>query len=85
MAPGTREVDGIGALRPQALRERDLAEIRRKRRTNRMLVSMVLVFCACWIPLNAIHIAGDLLEKCVALRGVACTFPLHSNLQYSTV
>lgn len=76
---------GASALRPQALRERDLAEIRRKRRTNRMLVSMVLVFCCCWIPLNAIHIAGDLLEKCVPRTDcslVHCTV-LYSY--YSTV
>lgn len=79
---------GASALRPQALRERDLAEIRRKRRTNRMLVSMVLVFCCCWIPLNAIHIAGDLLEKCARTRtdcsqstALHCVQPLH----YTTV
>ena len=63
-ASAAGDANGLGALRPQVLRERDLAEIRRKRRTNRMLVSMVLVFCCCWIPLNAIHIVGDILDKC---------------------
>ena len=44
------------------VRERDLAEIQRKRRTNRMLISMILVFCVCWMPLNFIHITQDLLK-----------------------
>ena len=35
-----------------ANRERDEMEIRRKRRTNKMLIAMVTIFVCCWLPLN---------------------------------
>ncbi|KAB7495852.1 Prolactin-releasing peptide receptor [Armadillidium nasatum] len=31
----------------------------RKRRTNRMLISMVTIFGISWLPMNVIHLAGD--------------------------
>jgi len=34
-------------------------EIRRKRRTNRMLVAMVTIFVVCWLPLNVLHMAQE--------------------------
>ncbi|XP_014669822.1 PREDICTED: prolactin-releasing peptide receptor-like [Priapulus caudatus] len=37
-------------------RERDDQDIRRKRRTNRMLIGMVLIFAFCWLPLNTLHV-----------------------------
>lgn len=35
-------------------RERDEMEIRRKRRTNKMLIAMVTIFVICWLPLNLV-------------------------------
>ncbi|KAK2143436.1 hypothetical protein LSH36_840g01010 [Paralvinella palmiformis] len=40
-------------------RERDELEIRRKRRTNRMLIAMVSIFICCWLPLNVTHLTLD--------------------------
>lgn len=37
-------------------RERDDQDIKRKRRTNRMLIAMVLIFAFCWLPLNTLHV-----------------------------
>ena len=37
-----------------ANRERDEMEIRRKRRTNKMLIAMVTIFVCCWLPLNMV-------------------------------
>jgi len=34
-------------------------EIRRKRRTNRMLVAMVTIFVVCWLPLNLLHMVAE--------------------------
>ena len=34
-------------------------EIRRKQRTNRMLVAMVTIFVVCWLPLNLLLMAQD--------------------------
>ncbi|KAL8620583.1 hypothetical protein ACOMHN_063646 [Nucella lapillus] len=33
-------------------REREEQEIRRKKRTNKMLIAMVVIFMCCWMPLN---------------------------------
>ena len=35
-------------------------DVKRKRRTNRMLIAMVTVFVLCWMPLNCAHIIRDL-------------------------
>ncbi|KAK8772071.1 prolactin-releasing peptide receptor-like isoform X2 [Amblyomma americanum] len=39
--------------------QREQFERRRTRRTNRMLVSMVVIFGACWLPLNLYNLAVD--------------------------
>ncbi len=38
-------------------------DIRQKRRTNRMLISMVSAFCICWLPLHLLHLAIDFLPR----------------------
>ncbi len=40
-------------------RERDEAEIKRKKRTNKMLIAMVSIFVCCWLPLNTVHIISE--------------------------
>ena len=40
-------------------RERDEMEIRRKRRTNKMLIAMVTIFVICWLPLNLVLLVGE--------------------------
>ncbi|XP_075737773.1 prolactin-releasing peptide receptor isoform X3 [Rhipicephalus microplus] len=39
--------------------QKEQLERRRTRRTNRMLVSMVVIFGACWLPLNLYNLAID--------------------------
>jgi neuropeptide Y receptor len=39
--------------------ERDELEIKRKRRTNKMLIAMVSIFVCCWLPLNTVHIISE--------------------------
>lgn len=34
----------------------------RKRRTNRMLIAMVLIFVVCWLPLNVVHVTFETME-----------------------
>ncbi|TPP60126.1 Neuropeptide Y receptor invertebrate [Fasciola gigantica] len=43
----------------QKSREREESDIRRKRRTNKMLIAMVVIFVLCWIPLHALWIIVD--------------------------
>lgn len=43
-------------------REKDEFEIRRKRRTNNMLIAMVSIFVCCWLPLNIWHLATEYQE-----------------------
>ena len=40
-------------------REREEIELRRKRRTNWMLIAMVVIFVCCWLPLNSMHIGME--------------------------
>lgn len=40
-------------------REREQLDLRRKRRTTRMLVAMVAIFVCCWLPLNVVHLVRD--------------------------
>nr|ANO39143.1 NPYR-8 [Schmidtea mediterranea] len=35
-------------------------EIKRKRKTNKMLIAMVTIFVICWIPLNSLWMATDM-------------------------
>lgn len=37
--------------------KREEADIRRKRRTNRMLIAVVSIFMCCWLPLNIVLMA----------------------------
>lgn len=41
-------------MRTKATSERHQMAIDRKRRTNRMLIAMVVIFVLCWLPLNVI-------------------------------
>ena len=40
-------------------REKDELEIKRKKRTNKMLIAMVAIFVCCWLPLNIVHIISE--------------------------
>ncbi|CAH8454340.1 unnamed protein product [Dicrocoelium dendriticum] len=44
-------------------RSQDVNEIRRKRRTNSILIAMVVIFVICWIPLNMLLISTDVLSE----------------------
>ncbi|KAA3678778.1 uncharacterized protein DEA37_0005398 [Paragonimus westermani] len=44
-------------------RLQDENEIRRKKRTNTILIAMVVIFVICWIPLNMLFIAMDVLSE----------------------
>ncbi|KAM7535623.1 hypothetical protein Aperf_G00000089167 [Anoplocephala perfoliata] len=41
-------------------RLKEEAELKRKRRTIKMLIAMVVIFMACWIPLNCFWLISDL-------------------------
>jgi neuropeptide Y receptor len=41
--------------RPGKTKEKEQIELKRKKRTNRMLVAMVIIFAGCWMPLNIVH------------------------------
>ena len=53
--------------RPGKTKEKEEIELKRKKRTNRMLVAMVLIFAVCWMPLNCVFLiiefSPDLLSK----------------------
>jgi len=49
-------------------------EIRRKRRTNRMLVAMVTIFVVCWLPLNLLHMAQEYSSAVMRWRYFLLTF-----------
>ncbi|CAF1356330.1 unnamed protein product [Adineta ricciae] len=40
-------------------RVREEVEICRKKRTNRMLIAMVVIFAICWLPLNIVHMVNE--------------------------
>ena len=40
-------------------RAREELDICRKKRTNRMLIAMVVIFAICWLPLNVVHIIAE--------------------------
>src|SRR6218665_3606779 len=50
-------------------RDREEMEIRRKRRTNKMLIAMVAIFVCCWLPLNVLHVTAEYFE---AVRNANC-------------
>jgi len=43
--------------------EREQIEIRRKRRTNRMLIAMVAIFVCCWLPLNVMNLTVEYYQE----------------------
>ncbi|CAF0778292.1 unnamed protein product [Rotaria sordida] len=44
---------------PGRTRIREEAELCRKKRTNRMLIAMVVIFAICWLPLNIVHMVAE--------------------------
>lgn len=44
---------------PGRTRVREEVEICRKKRTNRMLIAMVVIFAICWLPLNVVHMVAE--------------------------
>ena len=46
-------------------RGREPAALMRKRRTNRMLVAMVIIFGCCWLPLNLVNILNDYFPQAI--------------------
>ncbi|CAF1379008.1 unnamed protein product, partial [Didymodactylos carnosus] len=44
---------------PGRTRIREEIEICRKKRTNRMLIAMVVIFVICWLPLNIVHMVSE--------------------------
>jgi len=55
-------------------RKRHALEIYRKRRTNRMLIAMVVISVVCWLPLNVIHMTLEFYEELAEWRGFLLTF-----------
>ena len=43
-------------------REREEHEIKRKKRTNNMLIAMVVIFMCCWMPLNGVLLIREYEE-----------------------
>ncbi|XP_049957485.1 prolactin-releasing peptide receptor-like [Schistocerca serialis cubense] len=61
------------------------ADRERKRRTNRMLVAMVVVFGTCWMPLNLVNLANDLYIPIGHWRYFnLCFFAVHALAMSST-
>ncbi|XP_065318547.1 neuropeptide Y receptor type 2-like isoform X2 [Gordionus sp. m RMFG-2023] len=46
-------------------RKREKEELKRKDRTNRMLIAMVAIFAFCWLPINLIHVVSGLRLKII--------------------
>lgn len=44
---------------PGRTRFREELELCRKKRTNRMLIAMVVIFAICWLPLNIVHMVAE--------------------------
>ncbi|CAF1533775.1 unnamed protein product [Rotaria magnacalcarata] len=44
---------------PGRTRIREEIELCRKKRTNRMLIAMVVIFAICWLPLNIVHMVAE--------------------------
>uniref|UniRef100_A0A1I8FHG6 G_PROTEIN_RECEP_F1_2 domain-containing protein n=1 Tax=Macrostomum lignano TaxID=282301 RepID=A0A1I8FHG6_9PLAT len=52
-------------------RSKEELDIRRKRRTNRMLIAMVVIFVVCWIPLNLLWMLNDPSSSCATLLAMS--------------
>lgn len=48
--------------RPGKTKEKEQIELKRKKRTNYMLVAMVAIFAGCWMPLNTVHLIMEFNE-----------------------
>ncbi|VDP97887.1 unnamed protein product [Trichobilharzia regenti] len=46
-------------------REKEELEVKRNRRTNQMLIAMVVIFVVCWIPLNVLWVVADIIGEVV--------------------
>ncbi|XP_037940742.1 prolactin-releasing peptide receptor [Teleopsis dalmanni] len=65
--------------------KREEADRDRKRRTNRMLISMVAVFGLSWLPINIVNVLNDFYEKSNEWRFYTiCFFVSHSIAMSST-
>ena len=42
--------------RPGKTKEKERLELKRKKKTNHMLIAMVTIFAVCWMPLNCVHL-----------------------------
>ena len=49
--------------RPGKTKEKEQLELKRKKKTNRMLIAMVIIFAGCWMPLNAVHLTMEFKEN----------------------
>jgi neuropeptide F receptor len=49
--------------RPSQCVEKEKLELKRKRKTNYMLIAMVAIFAICWMPLNIIHLIISLQNE----------------------
>lgn len=58
--------------------------LERKRRTNRMLIAMVLIFVVCWLPLNVVHVTFETMEAELDETTPLSGHPYH-NQQQATV
>ncbi len=54
--------------RPGKTKEKEQEELRRKKRTNRMLVAMVIIFAGCWMPLNCVHLIMEFNESFISYK-----------------
>ncbi len=52
-------------------REKEEADLRRKRRANKMLIAMVVIFVVCWIPLNCLWMVTDLGMELESIQNFA--------------
>lgn len=61
------------------------ADRERKKRTNRMLIAMVIIFLLSWLPLNLINIMNDFYNQIAHWRYyLLCFFMVHSMAMSST-
>lgn len=72
--------------RTKATNERHQIAISRKRRTNRMLIAMVVIFVLCWFPLNVILLILEYYEGLETWRYFLLTFfAAHVTAMSSTI
>ena len=68
------------------LAKKEHAETLRNRRINRMLISMVVIFIMCWLPLDLIHVAGQYLTSQQFLTAfLFCHIIAMSSVMYNPI